>query len=103
MSIRLADLTVRWTGTDSTTPAGHVLVLGVDSLGVLRLCLYKGSQPDDATFRGSLLIPAEGHNQRHLPTRTTAYGPTGAFVTCHGDQTAMLQRLADMTPGREKP
>lgn len=97
-AIKLADLNVHWTGTDSTTPAGHVLVLGVDSLGTLRLCLYKGSQPDDAAFRGSLLIPPDGHSQRHLPTRTTAYGPTGAFVTSHGDQTAMLQRLAELAP-----
>ena len=97
-AIKLADLDVRWTGTDSTTPAGHVLVLGVGPLGVLRLCLYKGSQPDDAAFRGSLLIPPDGHNQRHLPTRTTAYGPTGAFVTSQGDQTAMLHRLAGMMP-----
>ncbi|CAL9649194.1 hypothetical protein [Streptomyces sp. enrichment culture] len=97
-AIKLADLNVRWTGADSTTPAGHVLVLGVDRLGALRLCLYKGSQPDEVAFRGSLLIPPDGYTQRHLPSRTTAYGPTGAFVTSHGDQTAMLQRLAEMTP-----
>ncbi|MFF6966278.1 hypothetical protein ACFY9G_23285 [Streptomyces anthocyanicus] len=94
--IKLADLNVRWTGVDSTTPAGHVLVLGVDPLGVLRLCLYKGSQPDDAAFRGSLLIPPDGHQQSHLPRRTTAYGPGGAFVTSSGDHTAMLQRLAEL-------
>ncbi|HEY9371881.1 hypothetical protein [Streptomyces sp.] len=94
-AIQLVDLDVRWVGTDSTTPAGHVLVLGVDTLGVLRLCLYKGATPDDSTLRGSLLIPPDGHGQRHLPTRTTAYGPTGAYVTSVGDQTAMLQRLAD--------
>lgn len=97
-AIKLAELTVRWTGTDSTTPAGHVLVLGVDRLGLLRLCLYKGAQPDDAAFRGSLLIPPDGHQQSHLPTHTTAYGPGGAFVTSTGDQTAMLLRLAEMTP-----
>ncbi|EFE65785.1 predicted protein [Streptomyces viridosporus ATCC 14672] len=97
-AIKLAGLDIRWSGMDSTTPVGHVLVLGVDSLGVLRLCLYKGSQPDDAAFRGSLLIPSDGHSQRHMPTRTTAYGPTGAFVTSHGDQTAMLQRLAGLAP-----
>lgn len=97
-AIKLADLNVRWTGIDSTTPAGHVLVLGIDQLGLLRLCLYKGSQPDDSAFRGSLLIPPDGHSHRHLPTRTTAYGPTGAFVTSHGNQHAMLRRLAEMTP-----
>ncbi|MFG3127368.1 hypothetical protein ACGFZU_06660 [Streptomyces tendae] len=95
-AIKLADLNVRWTGADSTTPAGHVLVLGVDSLGLLRLCLYKGSRPDDAAFRGSLLIPPEGHQQSHLPARTTAYGTGGAFVTSNGDQAAMLRRLAEL-------
>ena len=97
-AIKHADLNVRWTGVDSTTPVGHVLVLGVDQLGLLRLCLYKGSQPDDAAFRGSLLIPPDGHTQRHLPSRTAAYGPGGAWVTSSGDQTAMLRRLAEMTP-----
>ncbi|MYU24615.1 hypothetical protein [Streptomyces sp. SID8352] len=95
-TIRLADLDVRWTGTDNTTPTGHVLVLGIDSLGMLRVCLYAGDAPSDATFRGSLLIPPDGHTQRYLPTQTTAYGPTGAFVTSIGDQTAMLNRLAGL-------
>lgn len=95
-AIALTDLDIRWTGIDSTTPGGHVLVLGVDSRGALRLCLYAGDRPDDGAFRGSLLIPPDGHTQRHLPARTTAYGPTGAFVASSGDHTAMLQRLADL-------
>lgn len=95
-AISLADLDINWSGIDSTTPDGHVLVLGVDSRSVLRLCLYAGDRPDDGAFRGSLLIPPDGHNQQHLPTRTTAYGPGGAFVTSIGDHTAMLHRLAQL-------
>jgi hypothetical protein len=93
-AIRLADLDIRWTGTDGTTPDGHVLALGTDRLGVLRLCLYAGAVPTDSHFRGSLLIPPDGHQQAHLPTRTTAYGPTGTYVTSNGDQASMLNRLA---------
>ncbi|MFD9868540.1 hypothetical protein ACFXI8_27225 [Streptomyces niveus] len=94
-AIRLADLDIRWTGTDSTTPDGHVLVLGTDRLGSLRLCLYAGATPSDDRFRGSLLIPPDRHQQAHMPTRTTAYGPRGAWVTSNGDQTSMLARLAN--------
>ncbi|WP_406224997.1 hypothetical protein [Streptomyces anulatus] len=94
MSIRLADLDIRWTGTDDTTPDGHVLVLGIDNAGLFRLCLYAGETPADEQFRGSLLIPPEGHKEPFLPTRTTAYNAGGGWVTCFGDQTSMLARLA---------
>ncbi|WP_228994326.1 hypothetical protein [Streptomyces sp. DH8] len=97
MSIRLADLDIHWTGTDDTTPDGHVLVLAIDNAGVLRLCLYAGDTPSDDQFRGSLLIPPEGHKEPFLPTRTTAYGPGGAWATSSGDQTSMLARLANLT------
>ncbi|MFJ1647997.1 hypothetical protein [Streptomyces sp. NPDC088258] len=90
-AIRLADLDIRWTGTDGTTPDRHVLVLGVDILGNTRLCLYAGDSPADDAFRGSLVIPP--------PDRLggmVAYGPTGAHVTSLGDQTSMLARLATL-------
>ncbi|MFD3999860.1 hypothetical protein [Streptomyces rubiginosohelvolus] len=96
MSIRLTDLDIHWTGTDATTPDGHVLVLANDTAGLLRLCLYAGDTPADAQFRGSLLVPPDGHQQTFLPTRTTAYGPGGAWVTSSGDQTSMLARLANL-------
>ncbi|MEU9761833.1 hypothetical protein AB0D98_19215 [Streptomyces sp. NPDC047987] len=96
MSIRLADLDICWTGTDGTTPDGHVLALGIDNAGLLRLCLYAGDAPADNQFRGSLLIPPDGHQEAFLPTRTTAYGPSGAWVTSSGDQTGMLARLANL-------
>ncbi|RZF02918.1 hypothetical protein [Streptomyces albidoflavus] len=92
--IRLADLRIHWTGVDDTTPKGHVLVSATDSTGSLRLCLYAGTVPSDDSFRGSLLIPSDNHGQNFLPSQTTAYGPTGAFVSTHGDQTDMLARLA---------
>lgn len=95
MSIRLADLDIHWTGTDTTTPTGHVLALAIDGTGLLRLCLYAGDEPADEGFRGSLLIPPEGHGQRSLPTRTTAYGPGGGYFTSTGDQTSMLAQLAN--------
>ncbi|TKS96316.1 hypothetical protein [Streptomyces lasalocidi] len=94
-AVRLADLTIVWTGTDSVTPAGHVLVHGVDSTGLHRLCLYAGDTPNDDAYRGHLLIPPDNHGQRYLPTRTTAYGPGGAYVSSIGDHTAMLARLAN--------
>ncbi|MEW2070021.1 hypothetical protein [Streptomyces sp. NPDC007346] len=97
MSIRLADLDIRWTGTDDTTPAGHVLVLAIDNAGLLRLCLYAGDAPADDQFRGSLLIPPEGHKQSFLPTRTTAYNAGGGWVTCFGTQDSMLAQLANPT------
>lgn len=90
MSIRLAELDIRWTGTDDTTPEGHVLALGVDSVGNCRLCLYEGAEPDDAAFRGSLLIPPMNGTGGAV-----AYGPAGAHVTSIGDQTTMLARLAN--------
>lgn len=95
MSIRLANLNVDWSGTDATTPEGHILAVGLDQAGHLRVALYAGSTPNDDAYRGSLLIPPDNHGQRYLPDRTTAYGPGGAFVTAVGDQTAMLARLAD--------
>ncbi|MFI1203542.1 hypothetical protein ACH4VR_29620 [Streptomyces sp. NPDC020883] len=94
-AIRLADLDIHWAGTDHTTPDGHVLLLGVDRGGLLRLALYDGDTPSDDAFCGSLLIPPDNHQQRYLPTRTTAYGPSGAWVTNSGDQASMLARLAD--------
>lgn len=92
--IRLNDLKIQWTDTDHTTPDGHCLVLAIDSLGLLRLCLYAGKEPADDRFRGSLLLPPIGHNEAHLPRQTTAYGPSGAWVTSNGDQASMLARLA---------
>ncbi|CAK7288557.1 hypothetical protein [Streptomyces misionensis] len=94
-TVRLADLTPVWSGTDDTTPAGHVLVHGIDSAGLHRLCLYAGDTPSDDAYRGHLLIPPDNHGQDFLPSRTTAYGPGGAYVTSTGDHTFMLARLAD--------
>ncbi|MGW2657024.1 hypothetical protein ACWC1D_25630 [Streptomyces sp. NPDC001478] len=88
--MRLADLDAHWSGVDSTTPAGHVLVTGVDTLGRVRVCLYEGSEPSDDTFKGSLVLPPKDR----LGSATTAYGRFGGYVVGSGDQTSQLARLA---------
>lgn len=93
-TLRLADLTIAWSSTDATTPAGHVLVSGVDPTGLHSLCLYASDTPNEHAYRGHLLVPPDNHNQRFLPARTTAYDPGGAYVTSVGDRTALLARLA---------
>ncbi|GES27868.1 hypothetical protein AB0G60_02900 [Streptomyces angustmyceticus] len=85
MEFRLANMDVRWSGVDDTTPPGHCLATGMDPLGV-RVWLFKGDRPSDDGFCGSLLIPSSGP--------AVGYGPTGAYVTSSGDHTAMLARLA---------
>lgn len=86
MKFRLADMDVRWSGVDDTTPPGHCLASGLDPHGNVRVWLFKGVEPSDEGFRGSLLIPSSGP--------AVGYGPTGTFVAGHGDHTAMLARLA---------
>jgi hypothetical protein len=86
MQLRLTDLDIRWTGTDGTTPAGHVIAVGFDPLGNTRIFLWAGNTPDDATFRGSILL-RDGRT-------VGAYGPHGAWVTSRGDHTALLACLA---------
>ncbi|MFD9123814.1 hypothetical protein [Kitasatospora sp. NPDC059571] len=87
MQFRVADLTLHWTGTDDTTPPGHVIAAGHDPFGDLRIFLWAGNAPDDDAYRGSLLI------KRHQTV--AAYGPGGDYITGLGDQTALLARLAD--------
>jgi len=89
-SVRLADFDVRWSGVDSTTPAGHVLATGVDALGRVLVCLYEGSEPSDDTFKGSVVLPPADR----LGATTTAYGRFGGYVVGSGDQTSQLARLA---------
>jgi hypothetical protein len=84
---RLADLDLRWTGIDGNTPAGHVVAVGLDPLGNTRVFLWRGDQPADDQFVGSLLI------RDHA---TIAYGQRGSFVGAHGDQASLLTRLANI-------
>ncbi|PBC71045.1 hypothetical protein BX265_5613 [Streptomyces sp. TLI_235] len=87
MEFRVADLTLHWTGTDDTTPPGHVIAAGHDPFGDLRIFLWSGSTPDDDAYLGSLLIKYH--------RTVAAYGPDGAYVTGLGDQTTLLALLAD--------
>ncbi|WP_145787187.1 hypothetical protein [Kitasatospora atroaurantiaca] len=87
LQFRVADLTLHWTGTDDTTPPGHIIAAGHDPFGDLRVFLWVGNTPADDAYRGSLLIK---HHQA-----VAAYGPSGSYVTGLGDQTALLARLAD--------
>lgn len=86
MQFRLADLDLRWTGTDSTTPAGHVIAVGYDPLGNLRTFLWAASTPSDETYCGSLLMRED--------RPTIAYGPRGSYITSTGGQTTQLDLLA---------
>lgn len=88
---RLADLDLRWTGTDGTTPPGHVIAVGRDPLGNTRIFLWANDKPDDSQYAGSLLITDEA---------TFAYGARGGYVSsgAHGDQKSMLNRLAALLP-----
>jgi len=83
---RLAQLDLRWTGTDDTTPAGHVIATGLDPLGNVRTFLWAGDQPDDANYRGSFI---------HSSWEATAYGPDGGYVRGHGDSSDMLTALVE--------
>jgi hypothetical protein len=92
-TFRLADQDIRWSGTDDTTPPGCCLATGKDSLGSIRVWLFRGSEPSDSGYLGSLLIPPL--KDVFDGARASAYGPTGAWVTSRGDHAAMLARLAD--------
>lgn len=83
---RLDQLDLRWTGTDGTTPPGHVIAVGYDPLDNLRTFLWADDEPSDDTYCGSLLM------REHGPT--VAYGPRGGYVTSTGDQTTQLDLLA---------
>lgn len=84
---RLADLDIRWTGTDSNTPAGHVTTTGFDPLGNYRVFLYEGDQPDDEHYVGSILIP-KAANQPSI-----AYSSGGGFAGASGTEAEKLAKL----------
>lgn len=88
---RTADATIAWHGVDHTTPPGHSIAIGTDSLGNRWLWLFKGDQATDAAFVGSISIPTRAGQT------PTAYGPGGGFVGTAPDTMAALARLADRT------
>jgi len=91
-AFRLADVGVRWSGVDDSTPPGCCLAHGVDKLGNHRLWLFDGAEPSDKGFLGSVLLPADPAGV------SVAYGPTGVYVRSSAwghDTAAMLKWLAD--------
>ncbi|MEV6165798.1 hypothetical protein AB0L71_28565 [Streptomyces sp. NPDC052052] len=81
--------TINWHGTDDDTPPGHTTAIGTDAFGVAYLWLFKGDQPTDDAFIGSILIPDQAGQ---MPV---AYGPGGGLVGDASDAKAALARLAD--------
>ncbi len=86
---RAADATIKWHGTDDTTPPGHSIATGTDSLGTGYLWLFKGNEPTDEAFVGSILIP---DRVGQVPV---AYERGGGFAGTAPDTKAALARLAD--------
>lgn len=85
---RAVDATIRWHGTGDCTPPGHSIATGTDSLGTGYLWLFKGDQPTDEAFVGSILIPDRAGQ---MPV---AYDCGGAFAGTAADTKATLDRLA---------
>lgn len=86
---RLADLDLRWAGTDSNTPEGHVVVIGFDPVGNYRVFLYAGTEPIDEHYVGSILIP------QNIKKQAIAYGARGGYVTSSGGEAEKLTALVD--------
>ncbi|MFI8962039.1 hypothetical protein ACIGO8_07980 [Streptomyces sp. NPDC053493] len=86
---RSKDATVRWHGTDSRTPAGHTLALGTDSLGTVYLWLFKGDQPTDEAFVGSIMIPDRPG------VAPTAYDAGGGFAGSVYNEKETLAKLVE--------
>lgn len=84
---RLAQLDIRWAGTDSNTPDGHVIATGFDPLGNYRVFLYTGDEPTDDHYVGSILIPQD------IKQAATAYNSAGGYVTSSGTEAEKLTEL----------
>lgn len=87
-SFRSGEATITWQGIDDTTPAGHSLALGRDSIGTVYLWLFKGGQVTDDAFVGSILVPDR------VEQRPVAYDSRGSFVGPVIDVTETLAALA---------
>lgn len=73
-TFHLAEVHVRWSGVDDTTPPGCCLANGVDALGNNRLWLFNGPEPTDDGYLGSIILPSTPGGV------AVAYGPTGVYV-----------------------
>lgn len=87
-----ASATISWHGTDDNTPPGHSIALGTDAVGTAYLWLFKGDQPTDSAFVGSVSIP------ERVGETPTAYGPGGGYAGRAIDTKATLARLATPSP-----
>ncbi|WP_030570255.1 hypothetical protein [Streptomyces aureocirculatus] len=85
---RAATATVIWSGTDDTTPPGHCIAQGTDSLGVHWLWLFKGATPHDDAFVGAISVP------KRAGESSVAYGRGGGFVGLATDTKDTLAKLA---------
>lgn len=94
---RAADATINWHGVDDRTPPGHSIATGTDSLGTGYLWLFKGDQPTDDAFVGSILIPDR------VGQMPIAYGRGGGFAGTAPDTAAALTRLADRAAETRTP
>ncbi|MFF8589969.1 hypothetical protein ACF061_00775 [Streptomyces sp. NPDC015220] len=84
-----AHCTINWQGVDDDTPPGHSIATGTDSLGTPYMWLFKGGQPTDDAFVGSISIPC-------VPNQSTcAYGRGGGFAGTVTDYATALARLAE--------
>lgn len=82
-----SDVTITWQGIDDTTPAGHSLALGRDSIGTVYLWLFEGDQVTDDAFVGSVLVPDRANQV------SVAYDFRGSFVGTVTDVTETLEKL----------
>ncbi|WP_282797871.1 hypothetical protein [Streptomyces sp. CC224B] len=87
-----ATATITWAGTDDTTPPGHCIAVGTDTLGAywlwLWLWLFKGTTPHDDAFVEAINIPKQAGES------SVAYGGGGGFVGLVTDTEDTLAQLA---------
>ncbi|WP_413754824.1 hypothetical protein [Streptomyces sp. MMBL 11-3] len=71
---RADEATVRWHGSDDTTPPDHSIAVGTDRLGTEYVWLFRGKEPTDEAFVGSISVS-------NAPGRAAiAYDSAGGFV-----------------------
>lgn len=80
--------TIHTSGVDHDTPEGYSTALGTDSLGTVYLWLFKGEEPTDETFIGSIMIP------RDPGASVVAYGQGGGYFGVVENTAETLAKLA---------